>query len=286
MKAAFSLCEFISNIPRVTVVDVGAMLLDNRLGCCQSLVERGMATVIGFEPDREECAKLARIVGPPHRFFPYFVGDGSERTFHETNTTMTGSLFPPNTPLLERFQNLGELVRLVRTHRVATKRLDDIVEITDADILKLDVQGAERDVLAGAERLLDSVGVVQTEVEFVELYAGQPLFAEVDQFLRRRGFVFHTFLGFAGRTLKPFVCGGDVNRPLRQMLWADAVYVKDFWAQRLSPEKLVKMALLMHDEYASYDFCHAMLAAVDERLASEVALRYAEALLGQVAPTK
>jgi len=49
--------------------------------------------------------------------------------------------------------------------------------------------------------------LIQTEVEFVELYKGQPMFADVDIFLRASGFQFHTLNSFFGRVL-----GHDVVR--------------------------------------------------------------------------
>ncbi len=104
---------------------------------------------------------------------------------------MTSSLYPPNTAMLEKFQQLGEVTRVVRTERVRTQRLDDLAEVADADWLKMDVQGADLSVIKGAQRVLREVVMVQSEVEFVPLYLGQPLFAEVDQAMRRSGFSSH-----------------------------------------------------------------------------------------------
>jgi len=86
---------------------------------------------------------------------------------------------------------------------VTTKRMQDLKEITDTDFLKVDVQGAELYVLRGAGRCLEDAVVVHTEAEFVPMYKEQPLFAEVDQFLRQSGFIFHKFDGVAGRPFKP-----------------------------------------------------------------------------------
>ena len=56
------------------------------------------------------------------------------------------------------------------------------------DLLKLDLQGAERLVLTGGEEVLDRVQVIYTEVFFEQLYAGAWLFWEMNEFLAGRGF--------------------------------------------------------------------------------------------------
>merc|ERR1712083_1207607 len=123
-----------------------------------------------------------------------------------------------------------------------TKRLDDLLPelFGSIDFLKLDVQGYELAVLQGAETALRDVLVLHTEVEFVEMYEKQPLFAEVDQFLRRAGFVFHRFASIHGRPMKPVHVTANPLQPISQQLWADAVYIRDFWElQRHSKQQLL-----------------------------------------------
>jgi FkbM family methyltransferase len=279
----WSLLEFFPEDFRIGILDIGAALLERPP--YQSLLEAGRCVIHGFEPDMEACDKLARTYGPPHRIFPYFAGNGEAATFHETNWGATGSLFEPNTPVLEKFQNLAELVTPKARHAVMTTRIDDIDEIGDIDLIKIDVQGAELQVLGSARRALSGALVVQAEVEFLEVYKGQPLFGDVDRFLRQAGFQFHTFEGFGSRTFKPMILNQDVNLGMRQLIWSDATYVRD-WMQldALDPMKLRKYAVLAHDVVRSYDLAHMVLAALDQRTGTLLAPRYMQRLAEEGLP--
>lgn len=268
-----NILELIPKLPPVKIIDVGAMAIDEDVYA--PLVKAGLAQVLGFECVQGECDRLNALKRGTHTYLPYAIGDGRERVFHECNFPMTSSLYEPNTALLAKFQNLENLTQVVRKGILPTHRLDDLAEAAGADFLKLDVQGAEVDVMNGADHVLADAVVVHTEVEFVPMYQGQPLFAEVDQRLRKSGFLFHKFAGIAGRTFQPMVVNHDVNQMLSQMLWADAVYVKDFMAlEKLSAEKLLKMAVILHLIYGSFDLVLQVLAAYDAKRQTGLANRY------------
>lgn len=274
----WSLLELFPGDFRLDILDVGAAL--NERPSYQGLVDAGRARLLGFEPNADECEKLNREYGEAHRFFPFFVGDGKPATFHETNWALTGSLYPPNTALLEKFQNLAELVTPVAQHPVNTTRLDDIAGIDNVDFIKMDVQGSELAVLENGQRVLADALLVQVEVEFVELYHGQPMFADVDRFLRAQGFQFHAFNGLAGRAFKPLLFNNDVNQPLRQVLWSDAFYVRDWMKfDALPADKLRNYAILAHDILGSYDLAHLVLTALDQRQGSTLATTYLQRLM-------
>lgn len=79
-----------------------------------------------------------------------------------------------------------------RTVRVPVMRLDDyaMIEKLDAiDLLKVDTQGFELHVLRGAEAQFAAgrVRAVLVELNFADLYVGQPKPAEVITFLDERG---------------------------------------------------------------------------------------------------
>jgi len=269
----FNILEILPPFGKVRIIDVGAMDLGAEF--YDPLVKAGISSVVGFECVRAECDRLNAMGRDSHTYLPYAIGAGGVRDFHECNFPMTSSLLEPNSVLLDRFQNLENLTQVVKKHAFETKRLDDIAEVAGADFIKLDVQGAELDVMNGGGQVLEEAVVVHTEVEFVEMYKGQPLFAEIDQRLRKSGFVFHKFAGVAGRTFKPLVVNNDINQCLSQMLWADAVYVKDSMAlDRLPAEKLLRLAIILHMTYGSFDLAMQALLAYDLKCSSVVAQDY------------
>lgn len=260
----WSLLDLLPDGEFINVLDVGAAFIERPP--YEPLVEAGRARVVGFEPNEEACEALNQAYGDTHRFYPFFLADGKPSIFYETNWPITGSLYEPNTLLLEKFQNLSELVTPVASHRVETKRLDDLEGIPEIDFFKIDVQGAELIVFQNGLRVLADSLLIQVEVEFVELYKQQPLFCDVDSFLRRRGFQFHSFNGLAGRMFKPLSYGDDINQPLRQYLWSDALYVAD-WMDLggLCDLRLRKYAVLAHDILQSFDLAHLILEEIDRR---------------------
>jgi FkbM family methyltransferase len=85
----------------------------------------------------------------------------------------------------------GRDLSIARTVRVPTMTLRTLMEeqrLQTVDLLKLDLQGAERFVLTGGETVLDRVQVIYTEIFFEQLYAGAWLFSEMNEFLGGRGF--------------------------------------------------------------------------------------------------
>lgn len=271
-------------LPPIGIVDVGSM----RIGQdpWDRLVARGVARVVGFDPQADASAS-----GPQAEtgrcISRYALGDGKTWPFHHCAAPMTSSMLPPNLGLAARFNQLADLMRVVEIVQMPTRRLDDVLDPASSDLLKLDVQGLELVVLKNGARTLESTLLVQCEVSFIELYQGQPLFAEIDQFLRTRGFSLHTFLGLASRTYQPLLVNGDPGRGLRQVIWSDAVFVRDpgAWCQ-LAPEALLKLSVLLHCVYGSPDLAARALWAHDIATGSALQKPYLAALCGGPAPPR
>jgi FkbM family methyltransferase len=265
-------------LPTIRVVDVGAMMLGAEV--YDPLRKSGVAQIIGFEPQQAECEKLNATYGPQgHTYLPYFVGDGSPRTFYLTRHAASASLYEPNLPLVAKFQTLAEAYEVMRTEPVQTRRLDEIEQARPADLIKLDTQGAELDVIRGGTETIREALVVHSEVEFVPMYKEQPLFAEIDQEMRELGFSFLKFYSVAGRAFVPLLVENDPSRRISQMLWANAVYIRDFMRlDRLSPPQLIKLAIIAHELYGAVDLAHVALAEHDRTSGTALATAY----LGQV----
>ncbi len=67
-------------------------------------------------------------------------------------------------------------------------------EIDRIDVLKIDVQGYEREVIRGAKRMLGRTANLIIEVEFVRVYQGQALAGEIQSELEACGFSFRQYL--------------------------------------------------------------------------------------------
>jgi hypothetical protein len=165
---------------------------------------------------------------------------------------------------------------------VQTHRLDDVLSERTAHFIKADVQGAELEVLGGGLETLSTAVVVELEAAFVELYTGQPLFGDVQVFMREHGFVLHKMIEVAGRTFRPVRRDHNPFAPISQMLWCDAVFVRDFARMDvLSAEQLLHGAIILDEVYQSYDLAHFWLHAYDERSRASASL--AQAYLQELA---
>tara|TARA_B100000795_G_scaffold268217_1_gene254744 strand:+ start:917 stop:1774 length:858 start_codon:yes stop_codon:yes gene_type:complete len=257
--------ELIDENYKIRVIDIGAAEGEDYSPSYQPLIDLDIANIIGFEPNKEACEVLNAKEQEGSHYLPYFIGDGEIATFYETNYPPTSSLFRPNTKLLEKFNNLLEVIIVQKEHQVQTHRLDDIKEINGVDFLKMDIQGAELKALKNGVNLLNKALVLQVEVEFVELYEDQPLFSDVDSFLRSEGFQFHCFDDLMGRSLKPIIKNKNPNEEINQVLWADAFYVKDWMnLKHLSREQLITYAILTYFLLGSIDLTHFILSHLDE----------------------
>jgi FkbM family methyltransferase len=90
---------------------------------------------------------------------------------------------------LEQYSNQFNHERVV-----STIRLDDYLQKADVkyvDLLKIDTQGFEPEVLEGAGKLLQNVGVVLTELMFYDYYERSLSFSDIEKYLLPAGFTLY-----------------------------------------------------------------------------------------------
>lgn len=243
-----------------------------------------LSKLVAFEVDRQVCNDLNKGAPRGVTYYPVALGKTEEaREFYEAQDPMCSSLYPLEERYADLFHGL-EGARLKRISRIDTVSMDHFVKahnIGPVDFIKIDIQGAELEVFRGGSETLKHVLCVICEVEFVPLYRNQPLFGDVDVYLRSQGMHFHKFLGIAGRTMKPVVINNSINDFAGHHMWGDSLFIRDlFSAHTLNDGDLLKLALLL-DLYQSPDVAFFMLKQFDVRHRTDLADVYLKSLASE-----
>lgn len=187
--------------------------------------------IVGFEPDEKEFVKLKN--SDREIWFNSALSDSKgKRILHITKSQTNTSFLMPNQELLKQLQwSPNEPITdhdILKEVEVECDSLDNILNSQNVhpDYLKLDTQGSELDILKGADRvLLEDLLIAEIEVEFAPIYKDQPLFADIDAFLRERGFTLQDLGNFL--YMKPRGLAG-IGGAKGRIIAADALYIKDF----------------------------------------------------------
>lgn len=147
---------------------------------------RDHLATVGFDPlDKRRSSGRNRI-------FPLLLGgQEGEARLNITRRGSMSSTLRPSEDFFSRFWEKKEHVEIVETIAAPMTSLDSLAtsEGIAPDALKIDVQGGEGAVLAGASRLLsESVILAEIECSFAERYEGQPTFDRVVALMRGHGF--------------------------------------------------------------------------------------------------
>lgn len=249
----------------IEITDIGANPVDGDPPY-NVLLDLNLCRVTGFEPQTQALAELKAKGRANERFLPYVIGDGESQTLNICSASGMSSLYEPDAKALEVFAVLKETAAVIDRVPFKTYKLDDVSEISDLDFLKIDVQGSELSVFQNGHKKLSQTVVIQTEVSFVNLYQNQPSLGDIDTELRQQGFIPHCFAAVKQCPIAPCIINNNPRQPLRQLLEADLVYVKDFTRPELmDDEQLKRLALIAHYCYGSFDLTLRCIMLLEQR---------------------
>lgn len=167
-----------------TVVDVGANKGQFSLVAHYLFPD---AKIHAFEPLESERRIYRSVISGAVQIYSVALGaDEGAADFFVASRANSSSLLTPG-----KGQAAAYGVGLSSTTTVSVNKLENVINATELAapvLLKLDVQGAELEVLRGAEGVLPQVDAIYCEVSFVELYERQPRASAIVSFLDRHGF--------------------------------------------------------------------------------------------------
>lgn len=156
------------------------------------------ACAYAFEPNPIYREQLERYANGDPRFRPQFLalsdreGDVDLRVTRSLGTT---SIFVPGKRLKAMYPEESDITSIEKVKAVTLDGWTERNDISDIQLMKFDIQGAELQALRGATRVLQtSTLLVYTEVFFNPLYDGGTIFSEIDLCLRESGFLLYTVL--------------------------------------------------------------------------------------------
>jgi FkbM family methyltransferase len=172
-----------------TVLDIGANI--GRFAATVNAVFPS-AAIYAFEP-LPDCFGLTRkVLARIGSGMAFNVGLGEKNE----DITINRNTHSPSSSFLSLANTHVEAFPFAASQdKISVKvvRLDDVateLQIGSSMLVKIDVQGSERAVIAGGSSTIAKAKVVLIELSYEELYVGQPLFGEIFEALADLGFKF------------------------------------------------------------------------------------------------
>ena len=163
----------------------------------------------------------------------------TQKDFYLTKKLETSSMYVPNRPYLDLFPDSSRY-DIVKTFKVEVTELDNLVNMNNQPhFMKLDIQGAELEVLKGSTNVLKNVLGLEVEVNFKEIYKEMPLIGDLEKFLKTQDFILNDFV-----TL--FRWERSWHRGFGEIIHADALFLR-------TPEKIIEMSKDLQDPITLFE---------------------------------
>ena len=142
------------------------------------------AKIISFEPQKEFLKIQKKILTDNVKFYPICLGDKNEISYlNITKKKDSSSILKPK--ILK-----DTIYEIIKKKKVKTKRLDDLIKLnyTNNILIKLDVQGFEKNVLMGSRKNLKKIKYILIELSSSEIYKNQHTEKNIINFLKKKKF--------------------------------------------------------------------------------------------------
>jgi FkbM family methyltransferase len=204
--------------------------------------------------------------------FPYaLLNEKKNVSLHLTKSPVCSSLFKPNIEFLKNYPNVErfDVEKVVMIEATTLDILNNEKILGQIDFIKIDVQGAELDILKGGEKyLIDNIIGIEVEVEFQSIYENQPLFADVDTYIRKN---LKLELQDLRKAYWKYTEGIDSGANKGQIIFGDALYFRSpknllEWCSKFGKEEAIKkihMACFMGVSYGYMDYSLCILNQPD-----------------------
>jgi FkbM family methyltransferase len=164
-----------------TVLDVGANLGQYASGLRTFGYE---GTILSFEPVSDVFARLASVAADDDTWAVHNVALGADERVVDINVAANEGASSSILSMLDRHRDAAPGANFVRSETVAQSTVDHQLQDRppgERHFLKVDAQGYEGEVLAGATRSIASGAIVgvQLEVSFVPLYESAPTWLDM-----------------------------------------------------------------------------------------------------------
>ena len=238
-KQDFSIDEFkklnsFFNLSKIVLFDIGSRSINrnnNTLASRLSLLKQN-STLIICDADTtcmdESIEKLSNEGWRKIKSFPYALSNIKEKfvTLYITNQPKLSSLLKPKEDYLKKLPDFIKSDYLIKNEvSVNSKKLIDVlneIDFEEISHIDIDTQGTEVDILKSGEKIIEENLIsITTEVSFQEIYEGQCLFKDVDNYLSKFGFEIFEL----DRSM--ILNDPEINYSKKRLVQGDALYFKN-----------------------------------------------------------
>jgi FkbM family methyltransferase len=256
--------ELLKNDP-LKIVDVGASGgIDPRWGKLTSFYH-----AVLFEPDTRQYEILKSESGKNLTVLNAALSSekSDKINLNLCKKQQVSSVYPPNIDILDKFQD-SQRFEVINTVTVATDTLNNQLRknnVIEIDFMKIDVQGHELEILKGSSEYLDNLIGMEIEVEFLQVYKNQPLFCDIDAFVRKNGFELFDIRRYYWKRKESVHVGNQKG----QLVFGDVLYFR-------SPEQVLSILNITQEKIAKAVYVYLAYGYMD----------LAQALVNGAAETK